>query len=166
MEELKDFVHEHNGKNPAEWFMALYNRFGNPQDGGVWSYLLRHNNVVMKVTATDKDTMDYDVWVSPGFVLDAKRKRVKAMNVIARRLNEKKVVFKPEEGDDDLYYAIRRKNNELMAKKALSDKEIKAAMDAALTKEEKTAIYGGLGQYMEPVKEEIVGTIKEIFGNG
>jgi hypothetical protein len=86
VEDLKGFVHEKNGKKPSEWFMQLYNKFGNPQDGGIWSYLLRHNNVVIKVTAKDADTMDYDVWLAPGFLQDAKRKKTKAVNVIARRL--------------------------------------------------------------------------------
>lgn len=166
MDELKPFVHEKNGKQPAEWFMALYGKFGNPQEGGIWSYLLRHNNIVMKVTATDKDTLDYDVWVAPSFVLDAKRKRVKVMNIIARRLNENKVVFLPKDNDGNLYYAVRRKNKELMDKQQLSRKGIEKAMDAAMTDKEKTALYGGLGQYMDNAKEEIVRTIQEIFDNG
>ena len=164
MGSLKDYVHEHNGKKPAEWFMALYGKFGNPQVGGVWSYLLRHNNILIKVTATDGNTMDYDVWVAPGFVLDAKRKRTKVMNVIARRLNEKKVVFLPNDGDDNLYYAVRIKNSELMAKqKSLSIKGITEKMNEAMTDEEKEALYGDISQYMTPVKEEIVRTINEIF---
>ena len=169
MEELKCFVHEKNGKKPAEWFMALYGKFGNPQDAkdsGLWSYLLRHNNVVMKVTATDKDTMDYDVWVAPGFVLGAKRKRVKAMNVIARRMNEKDIVFLPEDGEDSLYYPIRMKNAELMAKnKNISIKGIQDAMQSEMTDKEKDVVYGSITMFMDDVKEEIVNTINEIFEN-
>ena len=161
--ELKEFVHEHNGKKPAEWFMTLYGKFGNPQDGGMWSYMLRHNNILLKATAVDSDTMDYNVWVSPGFILDARRKKTKVMNVIARRLNEKDIVFLPEDGEDNLYYAVRKKNAELMAKKSMSIKGITDAMNNALTEEEHTALYGGISQYMKPVKEEIERTLKEIF---
>ena len=163
MSELKGFVHEHNGKRPAEWFMALYGKFGNPQDGGLWSYLLRHNNILLKVTAKDAETMDYDVWVSPGFVLEARRKRVKAINVIARRLNEKNIIFQTENDNNSLYYVIKQKNSELLAKKNMSASDISSAMDSAMTEEEKYALRGPISQYMDDAKKEIVGTIKEIF---
>lgn len=159
VDDLKGFVHENNGKSPAEWFMHLYAKFGNPQDGGIWSYLLRHNNIVMKITAENTETMDYDVWVSPGFMLDAKRKKTKAVNVIARRLNEKKVAFVPD--DFELYYAVRVKNDMLM--KDTSMPLLRARMESALDKEEQQAIYGGWGQYLGDAKEEIRRTIQEIF---
>jgi len=44
MDELKELVFE-QGKTPAEWFMNLFSKFGNPQQGGQWSYLLRHNGI-------------------------------------------------------------------------------------------------------------------------
>ena len=163
MDDLKGFVHEHNGKKPAEWFMGLYGKFGNPQNGGMWSYLLRHNNILLKVTAKDADTMDYDVWVSPGFVLEAKRKRVKAINVIARRLNEKNIIFQTKNDDNSLYYVIKQKNSELLAKRDMSASEIADAMDAAMTDKERYALNGPICQYMDGAKEEIVNTIKEIF---
>ena len=151
---------------PAEWFMALYNKLGNPQDGGVWSYLIRHNNVVVLITALTKGTMEYNVWVSPGYVLDAKRKRTKAINVIARRLNENKVPFVPEGEEDSLYYVVRQKNNELIKRSGLADDDIRKVMDNTMTDDEKKAVYGGLSQYMPEVKEEIINTVAELFDEG
>ena len=162
MDELKGFVHKNNGKKPAEWFMHLYAKFGNPQDGGMWSYLLRHNSIVMKVTAKDSDTMDYDVWVSPGSMLDARCKRTKAVNVIARRLNEKKVVFVPDDGEE-LYYAVRQKNSELTKRFPMSGEERREVMMENLSDEEREALYGGVAQYLGDAKEEIINTITEIF---
>lgn len=159
VDDLRGFVHENNGKSPAEWFMHLYAKFGNPQEGGIWSYLLRHDNIVMRITAEDSETMDYDVWVSPGFMLNAKRKRTKAVNVIARRLNEKKVAFVPD--GFDLYYAVRVRNDVLMKEAPVSS--LKVRMDAALGREEQQAVYGGWGQYLGDAKVEIAQTIQEIF---
>lgn len=159
MDGLKGFVHDNNGKAPAEWFMRLYALFGNPQDGGMWSYLLRHDNILLKVTATDRDTLDYDVWVSPGFVQEAQRKRTKVMNVIARRLNENGVVFI----GDSLYYAVRKKNEELLARNIQTDSEVRDRMDKELTAEEKEILYGDLSQFMKEPKQIIQSTITEIF---
>jgi len=101
------------------------------------------------------------VWVSPSIVLEAKRKYTKVMNVIARRLNDENKVFVPKDGDK-LYYLIRKKNEELLAK--MGGKTIKDVdMDKELTDKESKALYGGLGQYMTDAKEEITNTIKEIF---
>ena len=161
--DLKGFVHEHNGKTPAEWFMALYGKFGNPQEGGLWSYLLRHNNVLLKVTAIDNSTMDYDVWVSPGVMQNAIRRRIKVVNVIARRLNENDVVFLPSDGDE-LYYAIRKKNEELQERQPeRTAEETFSIMKDAMTDEERKAVYGSVSQYMDGAKEEIVMTMAEIF---
>lgn len=162
-DDLKDFVQDVDRYSPAEWFMQLYAKFGNPQDGGIWSYLLRHNNIVMKVTAKDADTMEYDVWVSPGFVLEAKRKKTKAVNVIARRLNEESVVFL---SDDRLYYAIKRRNAELMERLPMPEEERRMAMDATLTDKEREVLYGGMGQFMDDAKKQIELTVNEIFNNG
>jgi hypothetical protein len=162
VDDLKDFVHEKNGKRPAEWFMQLYSKFGNPQDGGLWSYLLRHDNIVMKVTAKDADTMDYDVWLAPGFLQDAKRKKTKAMNLIARRLNEEGVVFLTDD-EDRLYYAVRRRNAELMEHMPMPKEDIRMAMDATLTDKERDALYGSIAQYLDGAKKVITETIGEIF---
>lgn len=164
MDGLREFVHEHNGKSPAEWFMALYGKFGNPQEGGIWSYLLRHNNVVMRVTAEDNERMEYDVWVSPAFVLDARRKRKKAVNIIARRLNENGVVFVPSAEDrESLYYGVRVKNDFLKQQQGLSEEKLTDNMYGFMSKKEAYAINGDISQYMEGAKGEIVRTIKEIF---
>ena len=162
MDELKDDVRDMAGKTPAEWFMQLYAKFGNPQDGGMWSYMLRHNNVVMKVTAKDSETMDYNVWIAPSFMLDAKRKKTKAMNVIARRLNDEGVVFLTKD-NSKLYYAIRKKNAELMERMPMPKEEIKMAMDATLTDKERDVLYGGMCQFMDDAKKELRQTIQEIF---
>ena len=161
-EDMRDFVTEKNAKSPAEWFMALYNKFGNPQEGGVWSYLLRHNSIVLKVTAVDNVTMDFDMWVSPGVVLDAKRKRTRAINIVARRLNEENIIFVPEK-DDNIYYAIRRKNDELRRKETCSDDVLREKMDEAITDKERYVLSGPLSQFMDDAKNEITNTIGEIF---
>ena len=158
MDDLKEFVRRNDGRKPSEWFMALYTKFGNPQDGGMWSYLLRHNNVVMKVTAKDSDTMDYGIWVSPAFVQDARRKRTKVMNVIARRLNENDVPFVPSEGES-LYYAVRVKNDVLLERQ----EDPKRMMENNLTDEEREALYGPVSQFMDDVRTELTDTISEIF---
>ena len=159
---LQDRVNEiMAGHTVSGLFMMLFNKLGKPQDGGLWSYMLRHNNVVMKITATDKDTLAYDVWLSPGYIQEAKRKRTKVINVIARRLNDNDVVFAPEE-DITLYYPIRTKNSAIQRKYGLSEGEIKAKMDKTLTDEEKTALYGGLTQYIENIFDEIRYIINEI----
>lgn len=163
VDELSGFVRECGDRTPAEWFMRLYGKFGNPQDGGIWSYLLRHNNIVLRITAINRDDMDYSVWVAPSFVRDAKRKRVKVMNVIARRLNDNDVVFLPDEGEKELYYVIRRKNAALMSKKAMSAEAVREAMDAFMTDDERNALYGSLTQYMDDVKKEIAGIVGEVF---
>lgn len=166
MDGLKGFVREHGGKSPAEWFMALYGKFGNPQEGGVWSYLLRHNNILIRIKAVDSETMDYDVWVSPGFVQDARRRRTRAVNVIARRLNENKVVFVPD-GDGSLYYAVRVRNDDLRRRLGgMSEERMAEIMEESMTDEEREALHGGLERYMPDAKEEIVNTIKEIFDEG
>ena len=144
------------GKNPAEWFMRLYEKFGNPQEGGLWSYMLRHNGILLRVTAKDSETVDYDVWVSPSAVLTARRRRTRAVNIIARRLNTRHVAYFPEEGDS-LYYSVRQKNDRLM------ERSSRKAMENALSDEERTAIRGGLSQYMPEVKDEIERTVMEIF---
>ena len=144
--------------SPSEWFMALYGKLGNPQDGGIWPYMIRHNNVVMKLTAKDTETMDYQVWVSPGFMQEAKRKRTKAVNVIARRLNEEGLVFV---SDENLYYAVRMKNAELIRRNGSDG--LKEKMEGALTKDERHALYGGWAQYLTDAQTEIDNTIKELF---
>ena len=146
----------------TEWFMALYNKFGKPQNDGVWSYMLRHNCIVVKIKATDEKTVDYDVWVSPGVVFNAKRKRSKAINIIARRLNEDGVAFVAE-NVPQMYYTVRVKNAKLLEKSELSDAELQEAMNKALTDNERTALYGDMSQYMQDAIEEIQNTEKEIF---
>lgn len=146
---------------PAEMFLALYKAFGKPQEGGEWSYMLRHNNVVLRI-GSDGGRLCHDVWLSPGYMQEARRKQTKIMNVVARRLNENGIVFIPN-GDmpDALYYTVRMKNTALMAKqRSLSVRELTKKMDAALTAEEKSVLYGGVSQFLPEVDAEI-GSIVE-----
>lgn len=161
MDDLAEVIREKCCKTAAEWFMSLYAKFGNPQEGGIWSYLLRHNGIVIKITAEDNENVSYNVWVASGFVLNAKRKRVKAVNVIARRMNEKDIPFVTDEGEKGLYYPIKKKNEELLRK--ISVEEAKKTVNDTLTREERGVLYGSLCQFMDDVKEEIDRTVKEIF---
>ena len=145
--------------SPSEWFMALYGKLGNPQDGGIWSYMIRHNNVVIKFVANDSETMEYQVWVSPGLMQEAKRKRTRVVNIIARRLNEEGRVFVSD--NEPLYYVVRMKNEELMRRNGSDD--LRKKMDEVLTADERHAIYGGWAQYLTEAQKEIDNTIKELF---
>lgn len=158
-DKIKDIMRDYT---PERLFMALYKALGTPQNGGEWSYMLRHNNVVLKLTYDGH--MHYDVWVSPGYMQEARRKQTKVMNIIARRLNELDIVFIPN-GDmpNALYYLVRKKNDQLVSRyRNLSVKEITEKMNAAMTDDEKQALYGGLTQYIPEVPEEIKSMIKEI----
>ena len=146
----------------AEWFMVLYSKCGNPQEGGMWSYLIRHYGIVLRITATSGEERKCSVWVSPKHVQDARRKRTKAVNVIARRFNEKDIPFVREE--DELYYAVRKRNAELLAKVPAEDAKVR--IENGLTDEERNVLYGKSELFMTDAKDEITKTINELFENG
>lgn len=143
----------------AEWFMVLYNQCGAPQKGGLWSYLIRHYGIVIRITAITLEGRKCEVWVSPKHVQDAKRKRTKAVNVIARRLNEENIPFYPEE--EGLYYPVRMKNAELLSD--MTADEALRLTGENLTENEKWIISGPLERFMTDAKGEIDKTIGELF---
>lgn len=156
---LMDSIGTIIGRHPVgELFMGLYNHFGAPQEGGEWSYMLRHNKVVIRITAESKEKLLYKVWLSPGYISDARRKQTKVMNIIARRVNKLGVAFKPDKGlPDALYYPVRMKNAVIEARGS------QGTMEEVLTEEERRLLYGGITQFIPEVEEEIAGMVAEIM---
>lgn len=156
-EEIGTMAQDHS---VGDFFLGLYGRFGNPLDGGIYSYMIRSGNVVLSIKAKDSKTIHFGVYVSPGLILDAKRKKTKAVNVIARRLNREGVVFVPDkEVSDSLYFAVKKKNSELIDKLSLSSDEVTERMDNALTDGERYVLHGGISQFIP----EVEGTIREMI---
>lgn len=163
---LIDYVKEvASPYSPADFFMGLYKKYGNPSNKDDLSYMLRHNNVVLRILTEDKTMLSFEVWVSSGHVQDAKRKRIKAVNVIARRLNEKNVAFvAPNDMANNLYFAVRTKNDELLKK----DNDIKVSeekMKDALSEQESLAVYGELHLFMDDAKVELKNFIMGIVND-
>ena len=148
-------------KTPADFFLELYGKFGNPDKEGIFSYMLRRNNVVLKVVAEDRKTMAFMVWVSPQAVLNARRKKTKVMNVIARRLNELDVPFLLDDKEPEgLYFAVRQKNSALMKKKGTwTTKDVLPFMKDG----ERAALFGGMSMYMPEVVKEVTDLLNDIF---
>ena len=163
---LVDFVKKvADPYSPADFFMGLYKKYGNPTDKGIFSYMLRHNNVVLRILAEDKTKLSFEVWVSSGHVQDAKRKRVKAVNVVARRLNENNVAFvAPDDMANNLYFAVRAKNDELL-KKEDSIETAKEKMKKALSEQELVIVYGGLHLFMDEAQNELKNFITDIVND-
>ena len=100
------------GMTPAEVFYALYRRYGKPQG---MSYLLRYKTTAFLLTFSER--LDVVVYVSPAVMREARQKKVKVMNVLAREVNAKGCVFCPG-GDvpDYLYFAVKVRNERLVGK--------------------------------------------------
>lgn len=144
----------------GDFFLGLYMRFGNPLDGGIYTYMIRSGNVVLRIEATESNVIRFGVYVSPELILDAKRKKTKAVNVIARRLNNAGVVFVPDkELSESLYFAVKKKNSELMEKQSLSHDKMTEQMNNAMTKGEKQVLHGGISQFIP----EVEGTVREMI---
>lgn len=153
----KEISEAFSSVNRGELFMRLYSLVGKPDDN--LDYLLRFDKYAVLISKDGDDRL----WVSPAMNQLAEKRRVKTINVMARRANLDNVAFITDE-PVKLFFVVNQKNNILLdkVKTYKSEKEIKDSFLEYIGDSGKEKIYGSMTQYIPEVNEalkELVETI-------
>lgn len=146
----------------ADAFLSLYGKFGNPAKGGIFTYMLSYRGVILKVSAESREKIEYHLWISGGYKQAAERKRIKVMNVIARKVHSKGRVFIVNRELPEYLYSSTKKDNERLYEKLsveYNDYMIESLMRESLTDAERQAVYEGILQFVP----EVENVLREIF---
>ena len=135
--------------NRGELFMKLYSIVGKPDKDN--NYLLKLDTMVVFLSFTDRESDK--VWVSPALMQNAKKRRSKTINLLARMATLDNVPFLIDEPFIP-YFVVREKNDRLLdeARQTMSDEEIKNAFYDYIGKQ-RDKIDGCITQYLPEVPE-------------
>lgn len=152
------------GVTMAEVFLALYKRFGKAEgDTAVPFYVIRMGDVVFNLCFSDK--LVVSTYIAPILNQIAEKKRIKVLNILARKVNEENIVFMPS-NEVKLYFTIDKKNKALYErqKTEFSDNELQKRFYGHIGTEGERMLHGAKIQYVpevEAVMRDFVSILKE-----
>ena len=150
--------------SPSDVFYGLYRAFGRPEDKDGLSYIMRYENVVFEFCFGDD--LKANVYIAPMLDQIAMKRRMRILNIIARKCNEENVVFMPLM-DEKLYFAVGKKNAALYEKQKaeFSDEELRKRFFAHIGDDGVEKVTGSLAQYSpesEAIMREFIRLLKGI----